>query len=202
VLHFLPTKKPYVFSRINGAAPAVQLIRRRSSKSLLCESNSRKSIANSLFGEASYDEAILNYDKALSFCPNYLEFEVAVLRSNIAACHIKLQDWKSAVESATKSLQCLERLDPPVKSPLKNEGGDGGGEITAQVVEEVDDSTAVIIEAFQKSGRSMTEVRKLRVKALMRRAKARTELEGWSDLQGANEGTLFGIPLRLVVPLT
>ncbi|TKA80933.1 hypothetical protein B0A49_00946 [Cryomyces minteri] len=147
--------------------------------SLLAESNTQKSSANTLFSRAAYSEAIQSYDKALSTCPNHLDYEIAVLRSNIAACHLKLQDWKAAIDAATASLECLDRVDPP---STQRGGQDGAG-----AVEEVDDETEARIEALRKSGRSSDDVQKLRTKALLRRAKARLETGGWAALQGADE---------------
>jgi len=63
-------------------------------------------------------------------------------------------------------------------------------------VEEVDDETANKIEALERSGRSRTEVQKIRIKALMRRAKARSEMAGWSNLQGACEGLFTWPPMN------
>lgn len=161
-------------------------------QSFLSESNTLKTSANKLFGHGSYGEAIQTYDRALAQCPNYLDYEIAVLQSNISACHIKLNDWKAAVDSATKGLDSLERLDPLPKpkesdragpDDLKHDGDKSNGKIA-----EIDDETAERIEALEKSGRSRGDVQKLRIKAMMRRAKARTEMGGWAALQGAEEG--------------
>ena len=140
-----------------------------------------KTSANSQFAHGSYSEAIQTYDRALSSCPNYLDYEIAVLQSNISACHIKLEEWEEAVESATKSIEALERIDPlPKDKAKKNE--------SSSVVEEIDDETAEKIEALEKSGRTRDEVQKIRTKAFLRRAKARSETGGWAALQGAYEG--------------
>ncbi|KAJ9648094.1 hypothetical protein H2199_001871 [Coniosporium tulheliwenetii] len=127
----------------------------------------------------AYSEAIQGYEGALSTCPNYLEYEIAVLRSNIAACHLKLADWKAAMTAATEALEALDRLDPPAK---KLEG-----KVDEGVVEEVDEETAEKIEALARSGRTRDDVQKIRTKALLRRAKARMETGGWAALQGADE---------------
>jgi tetratricopeptide (TPR) repeat protein len=98
--------------------PPVERFSPEEESSLLAASSELKSTGNSLFGSASFAEAIQTYDKALASCPAYLDYEIAVLRANIAACHLKLTEWKEAVEQATKSLECLDRLDPlprPVK---------------------------------------------------------------------------------------
>ena len=115
-----------------------------------------------------------------------------------------MDEWKAAVESATKALEALDRLDPPAKLPntgddAGDDAGAGGGDKRSSggktistsrdaVVEEVDDETAQKIEALQESGHTRDEVQKLRVKVLMRRAKARMGVGGWSALQGAEEG--------------
>jgi tetratricopeptide (TPR) repeat protein len=162
---------------------------------LLSSSNETKTSANALFGTGSYENALQTYDRALSLCPNYLDYEIAVLHSNISACNLKLADWKAAAEAAGKGIECSERLEPlpSVRAPeRKKEGGDddkvGDGKAEdGQVVEEVDEAFAARLENLSRSGRSLAEVRKLQVKMLMRRAKAKTELGGWSNLQAADE---------------
>ena len=104
---------------------------------------------------------------------------MAVLRNNIAACHIKLQEWKAAVEAASKALDCLQRLDPVVRKKKGEENG---------IVEEVDDATADRIERLEESGHSRDEVQKMRIKALLRRGKANLEIGGWAALQAADDG--------------
>lgn len=180
--------------------PEIERFPAEEEASLLAESNSLKGSANQLFGKGSFANAIQTYDRALSSCPNYLDYEIAVLRSNIAACYLKLHEWKDAVESAGKGVECLERLEPlpklrKVKRKVDISGGgaqklDEEGEEEGEAdngVEEVDDAVEERIENLQKSGRTLDEVRKLQVKLLMRRAKGRTEQGGWANLQSADE---------------
>ncbi|KAF2029410.1 hypothetical protein EK21DRAFT_67826 [Setomelanomma holmii] len=155
-------------------------------KQLLEESNTEKASANKAFTTGEYHGAIQSYEKALGVCPNYLEYDIAVLCSNIAACHLKLDEWKQAVESATKALDALDRIDPP---PVKERPDSreenavtGGG-----VVGEIDDSTEVLLDALTRTGHTVNDVHKLRTKALLRRAKARHEVGGWASLQGSLE---------------
>lgn len=161
--------------------------------SLLAQSNAEKATANTLFGTGSYENAVQTYDRALALCPNYLDYEVAVLRSNIAACHLKLGEWKPSADAASKGLDCLERLErlPVIRAPERKgkEGKDGvvKEEKEAEVVEEVDDELEARIENLRLSGHTIAQVRKLQVKMLMRRAKAKTELDGWANLQAADE---------------
>jgi tetratricopeptide (TPR) repeat protein len=162
--------------------------------SLLAESNDLKLSANTLFGKGSYENAIQTYDRALALCPNYLDYEIAVLRSNISACHLKLSDWKEASEASAKGIECLERLErlPVVRAPERRKDGKSGKDgqeegKAAEVVEEVDEDLEARIENLRLSGHTIAQVRKLQVKLLMRRAKAKTELAGWSNLQAADE---------------
>ena len=157
---------------------------------LLSESNTQKSGANKLFTSSRYSEAIGEYDKALSSCPNYLEYECAVLKSNIAACHLKLEDWKEAVESATAALDALDRLQPRKKVP-KGKEDDGEDEKAGAVVEIVggdDDDVEKELAELKLSDERKEDIRRIRAKALMRRAKGRMEQGGWGNLAGAEEG--------------
>jgi tetratricopeptide (TPR) repeat protein len=151
---------------------------------LLKESNAEKASANKAFITGEYSGAIQTYEKALAVCPTYLEYDIAILRSNIAACHIKLAEWKQAVESATKALESLDRLDPPPPAAKddREEGNNGGGTIA-----EIDDTTEILLDALTRTSHTLNDVHKLRTKALLRRAKARHEVGGWASLQGALE---------------
>ncbi|EME40799.1 hypothetical protein DOTSEDRAFT_55905 [Dothistroma septosporum NZE10] len=176
-----------------SAKPVIECFEPEEEAKLLAESNSIKGDANQLFGKGSFENAIQRYDRALASCPSYLDYELAVLHSNIAACHLKLEEWKECVESADKGVDCLERLEPlpVVKRPnAKRENADGKAIEEPEPedgVEEVDDDLEERIENLKKSGRTLDEVRKLQIKLLMRRAKAKTELRGWASLQGAEE---------------
>lgn len=125
------------------------------------------------------------------------------MHANIAACHLKLQDWKEAVESATKSLDGLEKLDPVavpkaegVQGGEANSGSQADGSSGNSIVD-VDDDTETRLESLSRTGRTIDDVRRLRVKSLLRRAKAREQQSTWSSLQGAAEDyrQLSGMPL-------
>ncbi|KAF6229007.1 hypothetical protein HO133_007121 [Letharia lupina] len=151
---------------------------------LLQESNAQKSTANKFFTSSQYSQAIGEYDKALSSCPNYLEYEIAVLKSNIAACHLKLEDWKAAVESATTALDALDRLLPKKKENKEDDAEKDGG------VVEIEGEGAEAEEELKKlemSDQRRDDILRIRSKALMRRAKANSEQGGWGNLQGAED---------------
>ncbi|KAL8664947.1 MAG: hypothetical protein Q9202_002656 [Teloschistes flavicans] len=170
---------------------------------LLSQSHTEKAEANELFKSAQYSQAISVYDRALASVPNYLEYEIAVLKSNVAACHLKLADWKAAVDEATKSLEALDRLDPPPAPPSPpssstkkderaavdgvkgKEGDDDDGGVVELADDDGDEGEA--LEKLREDDRRKDDVRRIRIKALMRRARARTEQAGWGNLQGALE---------------
>ncbi|KAJ5756742.1 hypothetical protein N7533_006285 [Penicillium manginii] len=164
-------------------------------KRLLKEAHEIKVEANQLFGSKCYDQAISCYDRALSSCPNYLDYDVAVLRSNIAACYLKLEDWKAAVDSATAS---IERLDKVISPSSQEKAAESSSESTAptktQSTDEVveisgDDEEAeeIQLKRLKEQDEQRTNVSRIRAKALMRRAKAKSQLGGWANLQGAME---------------
>lgn len=177
-----PAQNPPVAELNADELPIPEIFPPEEEKQLLEESNIEKTSANKSFTSGDYNSAIQGYEKALAVCPTYLEYDIAVLRSNIAACHLKLEEWREAVESATQALEALDRVDPP---PITKEGeknAESGG-----VVGEVDDAAEVRISALTRTGKGIHDVQKLRTKALLRRAKARREVGGWASLQGSLE---------------
>ena len=117
-----------------------------------------------------------------------------MLRSNISACHLKLEDWKEAVKAASAALDGLDKLQG------KNQGGklkdgdtkEGQEEVKQEEEEEADEEIisegATKAEDVSEKGKRESDIERIRAKALMRRARARSELGGWSSLQGAEEG--------------
>jgi tetratricopeptide (TPR) repeat protein len=149
-------------------------------QALLAESNDYKTQANQLFSSSKYSEAISTYEKAISACPNYLYYGQAVLRSNIAACHVQLGDWKAAVKSATASLEALDHLD--------SKPGTAEAHGTSGTAGEGSDSLTEDGESAAKPTCTQEDRDRIRVKALMRRARANSEIGGWSALQSAEDG--------------
>lgn len=154
-------------------------------QALLDESNLQKGEANKLFASSQYSQAIGEYDKALSSCPNYLEYEIAVLKSNIAACHLKLSDWKAAIDSATSALDALDRLLPKEKD--KEENGAQEGDSSVIEIEGEESDIAAELGKLAISDQRKEDIQRIRAKALMRRAKAKLESGGWGNLQGAED---------------
>jgi hypothetical protein len=140
-------------------------------------------------------------------------YERAVIHSNIAACHLKQAEWKEAVKAATDALDDLNALDPKAKSKStdakskvegeesnNNEGkGDSKQEDEDEQEAEEEADEEIISPAAAKLDTAELEKRKadierIRTKALLRRARARSELGGWSVLAGALEG-IFSFPI-------
>ncbi|KAK8010028.1 thaumatin-like protein 1 [Apiospora arundinis] len=164
---------------------------------LLNESNEKKTQANALFSSAKYENAINKYEEAASVCPHYLDYELAVLQSNISACHLKLEQWKDAIGSASKALEGLNRLD---KAATEEQAAEAEREKKAQN-EEDEVEEEIVSSGAQSSAPAVKEenetelarrkrkedIARIRAKALMRRARARSEQGGWANLSGAEE---------------
>jgi len=163
---------------------------------LVTKSNNYKASANTSFASSDYDAAITGYERALETLPSYLDYEIAVLKSNIAACFIKMEEWKKTIDAATEAIDGLERVDPVPKPQKSSEGTNDNSQVsekrdgkeTGEKVIEVDEEIERKLRVLERRGHGLENVRKIRVKALLRRAKARMELGGWAALQGADEG--------------
>lgn len=145
------------------------------------------------------------YSEALSLCPTDFHYEPAVLWSNIAACHLKLDEWEKAITSATSALKGLDLLEEADKEAREAEGSSGDKGTTAGDTASGDDADVeeeIISTGASKAGpalpkeedasaaaaRKRTEdILRIRAKALMRRARAKSELGGWSNLEAALE---------------
>ncbi|TDZ37334.1 Tetratricopeptide repeat protein 1 [Colletotrichum spinosum] len=171
--------------------------------SLLAESNANKTEANALFASSKYEDAITKYDEAVAACPNYLDYELAVLRSNISACHLKLEQWKDAISSATAAINVLDKIEKETvlekerreeekaqEDEVEDEIVSPGASKAAPAPQPGDDPEEVVCKKRSE------DVLRIRAKALMRRARARSEEGGWQNLAGAEEDykALSGMP--------
>lgn len=113
--------------------------------------------------------------------------------SNIAACHLKLEQWKDAIKAASDALSSLEKLEQ--KDPLLNPDEKKGEEKKEQdddVEEEIVSSGATKAAPAPDSTDNAVKtlkanIQRIRSKSLMRRARARAEAGGWQNLAGAEE---------------
>lgn len=157
-----------------------------------------KVAANEKFAAGEYGAAIKIYAEAISSCPNYLYYERAVLNSNVAACHLKLEEWKETVKAAGESIDDLDRLDPTKAKETKKDSSpksDDGKEVVEAQEEEADEEIVSVgaakAEDTSAVAKRKADIERIRSKALLRRARARSELGGWSALGGAEEGMLY-----------
>ncbi|CAK7563998.1 MAG: hypothetical protein SEPTF4163_001881 [Sporothrix epigloea] len=177
--------------------------------SLLAEASAQKAEANELFKRNQIEGALAAYETAVTVLPNYLYYDLATLRSNMAACHIKLESWKEAIQSATDAIEALDKevrriekkkVNPPVEDPTSSQSTEDEDDEDDEVEEEI------ISEGAAKAARppppppkkktapptgptdpSDADILRLRSKALLRRGRARSELGGWANLSGAEE---------------
>ncbi|KAI1740196.1 hypothetical protein F4680DRAFT_123301 [Xylaria scruposa] len=164
--------------------------------SLLNESNEKKSEANALFSAAKYENAINRYEEATAICPHYLDYELAVLKSNVAACHLKLEQYKEAIKSATESLDSLSRAEKAALESTRessedtkkdNDEDEPEEEIVSAGAQKSAPAVLNETEAQKAARKRQDDILRIKAKALMRRARARSELGGWSNLSGAEE---------------
>lgn len=112
---------------------------------------------------------------------------------------MKLEDWKAAVDAATASISCLDRAS---SSPTKEEessseneqqkdSGPARDESGPKVIELTDDGDQDEEEAelrkLAESDARREDVKRIRSKSLMRRARGNVELASWAGLQSAEE---------------
>ncbi|KAF7161872.1 hypothetical protein CNMCM6106_008988 [Aspergillus hiratsukae] len=158
---------------------------------LVKESHEIKEEANKLFAAACYDQAISCYERALASCPNYLDYEVSVIRSNMAACYLKLEDWKAAVDSATACLDRLEKIMPlsPQQNPDREQEKQNSpsSDSVVEISGEDEKAWEEQLKCLEEMDKRKTDVIRIQAKALMRRARAKSQLGGWANLQGAEE---------------
>ncbi|KAL6699048.1 hypothetical protein J3F84DRAFT_364738 [Trichoderma pleuroticola] len=172
---------------------------------LLKESHAIKADANSLFASKDYHNALSRYDDAIASCPNYLHYERAVIQSNIAACHLKVEQWKEAIKAASDAIDGLAKLEgeSSPSDPKTDPKEDTPSNKDTKAAEEDDDVEEEIVSSGAARSAPVpapeptpeqvalenrkADVLRIRTKALLRRARARSEAGGWSNLAGAEE---------------
>lgn len=107
-----------------------------------------------------------------------------MLKSNIAACHLKLEEWKAAIDSASAALDALERL---IAATTSKPTDGKGNEDSVVEIEGEGEAAEEQLKNLENSDQRKHDIQRIKTKALMRRAKAKTELAGWGNLQGAED---------------
>lgn len=107
-----------------------------------------------------------------------------------------MEDWKAAVDSATMSIERLDKIIAP--SPQETDQSDPKGRHMASTDAQASDAVVEIsghdaegeekeLKRLKEQDEQRNNVMRIRVKALMRRAKAKALIGGWANLQGAAE---------------
>ncbi|KAF4997157.1 hypothetical protein FGRMN_4051 [Fusarium graminum] len=107
----------------------------------------------------------------------------------------ELQDWKEAAKSASDSLKALEKLeqnDPRLNSDGKKDSEEQAKKEDDDVEEEIISNGATRAapapETVDEEVKTLkANIQRIRCKALMRRARGRSEAGGWHNLAGAEE---------------
>jgi len=183
---------------------------------MVTSSHTLKAQANAQFAGQDYSQAISTYDRALAELPSYLDYEMAVLQSNIAACHLKLEQWKEAVQSCEKGLDGLEREMPTRPKPKEKKrntksapstkrrlNSDTESEDEIPQPSDQQDDTVVELDSAQNEADALAalnisdarkgDIHRIRTKLLLRRARARSSMPAhsgsstWANLSGALE---------------
>jgi hypothetical protein len=141
--------------------------------SMLATARALRASANALFAISDYDGAVAGYERALAALPAYRDYEAAVVRANMAACFVKTAAWKSAAREADRGLEALADWEKERERKAVEE--DAGEDVDAGEADHGQEPTA-------------GDVRRIRSKLLLRRAKANAEMGGWAALQRALEG--------------
>ena len=143
-----------------------------------------------------YSDALAKYDEAVASCPNYLDYELAVLQSNISACHLKLEEWKEAIASASKALDRLDKQDRAESEvaeldQMERRAAEDENDIEEEIISSGAKKAAPMPEGDNgvedRKRRRKEDVERIRAKALLRRGRARSEAGGWQNLAGAEE---------------
>lgn len=156
------------------------------------EFNTIKADATALFSSKQYHDALDSYISANGTCPKYLYYPRAVIFSNISACYLKLDQWKDAAKAASDSLDALDKLernDPRLNAEATKDEKPKEDEDVEEEIISTGASTAA--PATPQEDETVTalksDIQRIRSKALMRRARARSEEGGWHNLAGAEE---------------
>ncbi|ETN42274.1 uncharacterized protein HMPREF1541_04215 [Cyphellophora europaea CBS 101466] len=180
---------------------------------MVAASHSIKTAANAQFAAADYTSAIGSYDRAAAELPSYLDYEMAVLQSNIAACHLKMEEWKEALAACERGLDGLEKEWPlPKRKGVRSEEektgvtdgarkheqqekeqdtgeGEGEGKVVELPEDADEDEVQERLRDLDLSDSKKADITRIRIKLLLRRARARSSITpaSWSHLAGAVE---------------
>lgn len=143
---------------------------------VLAEIDALKAGGNKLFKSNRFEDAQVEYQKALEVCPD-LDSSVkikAILYANIAACYIQVKDYEKTIEYCTDALKLDERHEKARMRRIKaNEQLD-----TMNSLQAACDDLNVLIDSRKTSGLDIQDLSKqlsILEPRLQTRQKAETE---------------------------
>lgn len=127
-----------------------------------------------------------------------------MIQSNISACHLQIEQWTEAIKAATDAIDSLAKVENEEHLVPKDEPKDTKSDSKDEKTNEDDDDVEEeIISSGAERAAPMpppeptpeqvalenrkADILRIRTKALLRRARARSEAGGWSNLAGAEE---------------
>jgi hypothetical protein len=116
-------------------------------------------------------------------------FPRAVLHSNIAACQLKLEEWKDAATAASAALDALQDLESRHENAPKLEGESGGQAAREEEADEeiVTEGASRAAPAPSPSSDLKASILRIRIKSLLRRARANANGGTWHGLSSAEQ---------------
>lgn len=129
-----------------------------------------------------------------------------MIQSNISACHLQIEQWTEAIKAATDAIDSLAKVETEEqlvpKDEPKDTESDSKDEKTNDNKDEDDVEEEIVSSGAERAApmpppeptpeqaaleNRRADILRIRTKALLRRARARSEAGGWSNLAGAEE---------------
>lgn len=130
-----------------------------------------------------------------------------MIQSNISACHLQVEQWGEAIKAATNAIDSLTKVEseeqlvpkdeledtkPDTKDEKKNDTNVDDDHVEEEIISSGAERAAPMAPPEPTPEQAALENRKadilrIRTKALLRRARARSEAGGWSNLAGAED---------------
>jgi hypothetical protein len=116
-----PTNDPFPSNDINPPEPTQELSESQS----LAAFNLLKTSANSSFAIGDLDAALTGYERAMASLPASRSWELAVVRSNMGACYLRLEKWGDCVGECSKGMEEVEILEGDLGLRVQKEEEEG-----------------------------------------------------------------------------
>lgn len=139
----------------------------------LAEANNAKLAGNKLFGEGKYEEAILEYDRALNIAPDMpsaVELR-SICHANRGVCFLKLEKYDDTIKACSKAIE----LNPAYVKALSRRGE---AHEKLEHFEEAINDMKKILELDSSNDQAKKTIRRLEPLAEQKREKMKEEMIG------------------------